>query len=89
MENRVGRFNCIASPQETLISDLSIAEENLWGLTTKTVRNEINRSKREDVGIRLIGEKKFRIPFWMSLIECIMQCTKKRRCQDIIFQSMN
>lgn len=52
MENRVGRFNCIAIPQETLISDLSIAEENLWGLTTKTVRNEINRSKRENVGIK-------------------------------------
>lgn len=52
MENRIGRFSCIAIPQETLISDLSLAEENLWGLTTKTVRNEINRSKREKVGIK-------------------------------------
>lgn len=49
MKNRIGRFSCIAIPQETLISDLSLAEENLWGLTTKTVRNEINRSKRENV----------------------------------------
>lgn len=52
MENRIDRFKCIVIPQETLISDLTLAEENLWGLTTKTVRNEINRSKRENVGIK-------------------------------------
>ena len=38
-------------PQETLISDLSLEEDALWSMTTKTVRNEINRSKRENVGV--------------------------------------
>lgn len=40
-----GRFKCNAIPQETLISDISIDEDQLWSITTKTVRNEINRSK--------------------------------------------
>ena len=57
MNNKIGRFSCIAIPQETLISDLSLTEENLWGLTTKTVRNEINRSKRENVGIKIYKGK--------------------------------
>ena len=57
MENRIGRFKCITIPQETLISDLTLEEEKLWGLTTKTVRNEINRSKRENVGIKIYRGK--------------------------------
>lgn len=47
----IGRFKCNITSQETLISDLSLSEDKLWGVTTKTVRNEINRSKRENVGI--------------------------------------
>lgn len=47
----VGRFKCNATPQETLISDISLDEDELWSITTKTVRNEINRSKRENVGV--------------------------------------
>lgn len=57
MKNRVGRFGCMPIPQETLISDLSLTEENLWGLTTKTVRNEINRSKRENTEIKIYEGK--------------------------------
>lgn len=57
MNNKIGRFSCIAIPQETLISDLSLTEENLWGPTTKTLRNEINRSKRENVGIKIYRGK--------------------------------
>lgn len=47
----VGWFKCNATPQETLISDISLDEDELWSITTKTVRNEINRSKRENVGV--------------------------------------
>ena len=53
----VGKFKCIATPQETLISDLSLSENDLLAVTTKTVRNEINRSKREDVGISVYRGK--------------------------------
>lgn len=47
----VGRCKCHSMPQETLISDLSLEEDALWSMTTKTVRNEINRSKRENVRV--------------------------------------
>lgn len=57
-ENRnFGRFKCNANVQETLISDLSLDEDALWAITTKTVRNEINRSKRENVGISVYRGK--------------------------------
>lgn len=52
-----GRFKCNANVQETLISDLSLDEDELWAITTKTVRNEINRSKRENVGISVYRGK--------------------------------
>lgn len=35
-----GRICCESVPQESLISYLSVPEEELWGLMTKTVRNE-------------------------------------------------
>ena len=49
--NMVGNYRCHSLLQRTLISDLSLSEEELWSITTKTVRNEINRSIRENVGI--------------------------------------
>ena len=56
-EETIGRFKCNITSQETLISDLSLNEDELWGVTTKTVRNEINRSKRENVGISVCRGK--------------------------------
>lgn len=53
----IGRFKCNITSQETLISDLSLSEDELWSITTKTVRNEINRSKRENVGISVYHGK--------------------------------
>lgn len=49
---KMDRTKCFSSVQETLISDLSIEKEKLWGKLTKTVRNEINRSKRENIEIQ-------------------------------------
>lgn len=43
--------DCISSEQETLISDLSCSEDELRAKMTKTVKNEINRSIRENVAI--------------------------------------
>ena len=40
---------CISCEQETLISDLSCSEDELRAKMTKTVKNEINRSVRENV----------------------------------------
>ena len=56
-EETIGRFKCNITSQETLISDLSLSEDELWSITTKTVRNEINRSKRENVGISVYRGK--------------------------------
>lgn len=56
-EDKIGRFLCKAIPQETLISDLTFSEDELWSLTTKTVRNEINRSKREEVKVSVYHGK--------------------------------
>lgn len=47
-----GRICCESVPQESLISYLSVPEEELWGLMTKTVRNEVSRSERE--GVRFV-----------------------------------
>ena len=55
--SKVGRYSCTMKKQETLISDLSIPEEELWTKMTKTVRNEINRSKRENVGVKIYRAK--------------------------------
>ena len=54
---KVGRYKCQSMLQETLISDLSLSEDDLWSMTTKTVRNEINRSKRENVGVSVYRGK--------------------------------
>lgn len=60
---KIGKEKCISSTrQETLCTDLSASDDILWSQLTKTVRNEINRSKREDVKIcfypsNLISEK--------------------------------
>lgn len=43
--------------QKTLVSDLTLSEDEFWSITTKTVRNEINRSKRENVGISVYRGK--------------------------------
>lgn len=49
----IGKYKCKVSPQDTLISDLSQSEEELWSATAKSVRNEINRGKREEVQIQI------------------------------------
>lgn len=59
---KIGKEKCISTRQETLCTDLSASDDILWSQLTKTVRNEINRSKREDVKIcfypsNLISEK--------------------------------
>lgn len=51
--DHIGKFKCKVSSQDTLITDLSQSEESLWGATTKTVRNEINRSKKENVQVQI------------------------------------
>lgn len=53
----IGKNPCTCVPQETLFSDLTRTEEELWALTTKTVRNEINRSKRENVQVAIYSGK--------------------------------
>lgn len=42
-------YNSNINKQETLISDLNYSEDELFSMLNKTVRNEINRSKREEV----------------------------------------
>ena len=48
---------CCCKQQETLISDLTLSEAELWSKTTKTVRNEINRAMRENVKIVIFQSK--------------------------------
>lgn len=56
--DKIGTHKCNATVQHTLITDLSVSEEGLWSSTTKTVRNEINRCKREQVATHVyIGEE--------------------------------
>lgn len=50
--SRIGKYPCTAEKQMTLISDISKPQEELWAVLTKTLRNEINRAKREEVEIR-------------------------------------
>jgi lipid II:glycine glycyltransferase (peptidoglycan interpeptide bridge formation enzyme) len=42
-----GRNKCQSSLQRTLITDLSASEEELWSEMSGTVKNEINKSKKE------------------------------------------
>lgn len=50
-EKRIGRIPCTAVPRKTLITNLNAPVEELWKQPTKTIRNEINRSKRENVQV--------------------------------------
>lgn len=50
-EKKIGHLACKAVPQETLISDLTATEEELWSLIAKNYRYEINRSKRENTQV--------------------------------------
>lgn len=50
--SRIGKYQCRAHKQMTLISDLSLPEDELRSVLGKTVRNEINRSRREGVGVK-------------------------------------
>lgn len=43
---------CKSSKQESLVTDLSKTNEELWTGMTKTIRNEINRSQREGTKIK-------------------------------------
>lgn len=45
----IGIKDCLWTEQETLVSDLSCPEDELRTVITKTVKNEINRSIRENV----------------------------------------
>lgn len=45
--------DCIVYKQETLISDLTQNEEELYLKLSKTNRNEINRSKKEEIHIKV------------------------------------
>ena len=52
-EKRIGRVPCKAVLRETLITDLTATAEELWKQPTKTIRNEINRAKRENVHVTI------------------------------------
>ena len=51
------KYKVSAYKQETLITDLSCTEDELFSGLNKTVRNEINRSKREEVSTRVWKSK--------------------------------
>lgn len=51
--SRIGKHSCKVELQRTGISDLTLSEEALFGLVSKSIRNHINRSKRENVEVHV------------------------------------
>lgn len=50
---RIGKYKCQSELQRTGISDLTKSEEELFSQLSKSIRNHVNRSKRENVQFRV------------------------------------
>lgn len=48
---KIGSRKCQSELQRTAVTDLTKSEEELFSLVTKSIRNHVNRSKRENVQI--------------------------------------
>ena len=49
---RINNNKCICTKQETLITDLTKPTDELWGLLSKSLKHEINRSQRDSLIIK-------------------------------------
>lgn len=55
--NRLGNHRCTSELQRTCVTDLTKPEEELFSLVSKSIRNHVNRSKRENVQITVYREE--------------------------------
>lgn len=54
---KLGHYTCTSELQRTCITDLTKSEEELFSLVTKSIRNHVNRCKRENVQIAVYKDE--------------------------------